>query len=489
MKIKKRDGSTQAFTPNKIFNRIKEQSKGLKINVDKLFQEVIPLINDGITTTEIDEIIAFKAADKIIKHPDYSLLGGRILLSRQSKLLGKQLQPVDLTYDFFSTSTFLSKYSKRQDKTPIELPSCMYERVSTYLTDNNKDKLELLNELTTKKLNFATPTYTNAGIESRNALISCNLTTLEGDSLPEIERTLTNISHASKEGAGIGLLIDKLRSKESLVSSFNGNAGGVVRFADMVQSKMRFYKQGSRSGSCALYLSLWHRDIEDFLELVLPIGDEQMRTRDLFTAVVVNDLFMQKLLNNEDWYLFCPNDILKAGLKPLYEVLDTEFEEVYNKAVELGLGKKVNPKDIWDKIIKSQVESGRPYVLFKENANKRNMQDNIGIITMSNLCCLDGESIITIINENGGIEKVTMEEIVSIYEKRKNVYVLSENNTFQPILGAIKTRENSDVLEIIDEEKGVRLVCTYDHRIYTKNRGYVMACDLLEDDELDININ
>ena len=387
MKIKKRDGSTQAFTPNKIFNRIKEQSKGLKINVDKLFQEVIPLINDGITTTEIDEIIAFKAADKIIKHPDYSLLGGRILLSRQSKLLGKQLQPVDLTYDFFSTSTFLSKYSKRQDKTPIELPSCMYERVSTYLTDNNKDKLELLNELTTKKLNFATPTYTNAGIESRNALISCNLTTLEGDSLPEIERTLTNISHASKEGAGIGLLIDKLRSKESLVSSFNGNAGGVVRFADMVQSKMRFYKQGSRSGSCALYLSLWHRDIEDFLELVLPIGDEQMRTRDLFTAVVVNDLFMQKLLNNEDWYLFCPNDILKAGLKPLYEVLDSEFEEVYNKAVELGLGKKVNPKDIWDKIIKSQVESGRPYVLFKENANKRNMQDNIGIITMSNLCC------------------------------------------------------------------------------------------------------
>jgi ribonucleotide reductase alpha subunit len=489
MRIQKRDGTTQPFMPNKIFNRIKDQAKGLKVNVDKLFQEVIPLINDNITTTEIDEVIAFKAADKIIIHHDYSLLGGRILLSRQSKIIGKQLHPVDLKYDFFSAYTFLTKYSKKEGKTAIELPSCMYERVSTYLSNSNKDKLALLGELTEKRINFATPTYTNAGIDSRNALISCNLTTLHSDTIQGIEDTLTKISYASKEGAGVGLLIDKLRSKDSLVSSFNSNAGGVIRFADMVQSKMRFYKQGTRSGSCALYLSLWHRDIMDFLELVLPVGDEQMRTRDLFTAVVVNDLFMEKLQAGEDWYVFCPNEIAKAGLKPLYEVIGDEFKEVYDKAVELGLGKKLNPKDIWDMMIKSQVESGRPYVLFKENMNKRNMQDNIGVLTMSNLCCLDGESVITIINENGGIEKVTMREIVDILQKNKNIYVLSENNTFQPILAAIKTRENSDVLEIIDEEKGIKLVCTPDHRIYTKNRGYVMACDLLEDDELDINLN
>lgn len=386
MRITKRDGGTQAFSPNKIFTRIKEQSKGLKVDVDKLFQEVIPLISDGMNTTEIDEIIAFKAADKIIKHPDYSLLGGRILLSRQSKLIGKTLQTVDLEYDFFSTSTFLSKYSKRDGKTPIELPSCMYERVANHLTDNNKDKMELLNELHSRRINFATPIYTNAGIEGRGGSISCNLTTLYDDSIEGIEQTLTKISYASKEGAGIGLLIDKLRSKESLVTSFNGQAGGVVRFADMVQAKMRFYKQGSRSGSCALYLSLWHKDILDFLNLVLPVGDEQMRTRDLFTAVVINDLFMEKLLNDEDWYIFCPNDIAKAGLKPLYEVLDLEFKEVYDKAVELGLGKKVKAKDVWDAIIRSQAESGRPYVLFKENMNRRNMQDNLGILTMSNLC-------------------------------------------------------------------------------------------------------
>ena len=388
MKIVKRDKSTQAFAPNKILSRIKEQAKGLKVNPDLLFQEVIPLISDNITTTEIDEIIAFKAADKVIKHPDYSLLGGRILLSRQSKLIGKPLQQVDLTYDFFAATTFLTKYSKRDVRNaPLELPSCMYERVASFLSENEKNKQELLEELLSKRINFATPTYTNAGIDKRGGMISCNLTHLESDSIEGIEETLTKIAYASKEGAGIGLLIDPIRSKESFVGSFNGNAGGVVRFADMVQSKMRFYKQGSRSGSCALYLSVWHRDIIDFLELTSPVGDEQLRTRDLFTAVVINDLFMRKLEANEDWYTFCPNDIVKAGLRPLYELYGGEFEAEYAKAVELGLGKPISAKRIFDSIIKAQVESGKPYVLFKDNANKRNMQDNIGVIKMSNLCC------------------------------------------------------------------------------------------------------
>lgn len=387
MKIKKRNGTYQPFMPNKLLNRIKDQSKGLSIDSDLLFQEVVPLINDGISTTEIDEIIAFKSADKILDHPDYSLLGGRILMSRQSKLIGKPLKNVDLTYDFFAATTFLSKYSKKENKkNPIELPSCMYERISTFLHDDENDRKELLEDLESKLSNFATPTYTNGGIDGRGGMISCNLTHLEGDSIEEIENTLVKIAYGSKEGSGIGLLIDPLRSKESIVSSFNGNASGVVRLADMVQSKMRFYKQGDRSGSCALYLSLWHRDIFDFLSLTLPIGDEQMRARDLFTSVVINDLFMQRLQAGEDWYLFCPNDIKKAGLKALYDVHGEEFNEIYNQAVELGIGKKVDPKDIFDAIVKSQVESGRPYVMFKDNANKRNMQDNIGPVLQSNLC-------------------------------------------------------------------------------------------------------
>ena len=385
MRIKKRNGEYQAFMPNKILSRIKSSAKNLNVDCDSLFMEVVPLIYDEMTTTELDELIAFKAADKVINHPDYSTLGGRLLLSRQSKIIGKELQPVDLTYDFFAATTFLKKYSIK-DSVPTELPSCMYERVSKHLANSEDEKNMFVEELTNKRMNFATPIYTNAGIPKRNGMISCNLTTLYEDSIDGIEGTLTKISYASKEGAGIGLLIDPLRSKHSIVGSFNGNAGGVIRFADMVQSKMRFYKQGSRSGSCALYLSLWHRDIRDFLELTLPMGDEQLRTRDLFTSVVVNDLFMEKLTNNEDWYLFCPNDIKKAGLKPLHETWGNEFNEEYSKAVELGLGTPVNPKTIWDSIIKSQVESGRPYVFFKDNANKRNMQRNIGVIKQSNLC-------------------------------------------------------------------------------------------------------
>lgn len=385
MRIKKRNGEYQAFMPNKILSRIKSSAKNLNVDCDSLFMEVVPLIYDEMTTTELDELIAFKAADKVINHPDYSTLGGRLLLSRQSKIIGKELQPVDLTYDFFAATTFLKKYSIK-DSVPTELPSCMYERVSKHLANSEDEKNMFVEELTNKRMNFATPIYTNAGIPKRNGMISCNLTTLYEDSIDGIEGTLTKISYASKEGAGIGLLIDPLRSKHSIVGSFNGNAGGIIRLADMVQSKMRFYKQGSRSGSCALYLSLWHRDIMDFLELTLPIGDEQLRTRDLFTSVVVNDLFMEKLTNNEDWYLFCPNDIKKAGLKPLHETWGNEFNEEYSKAVELGLGTPVNPKTIWDSIIKSQVESGRPYVFFKDNANKRNMQRNIGVIKQSNLC-------------------------------------------------------------------------------------------------------
>jgi ribonucleoside-diphosphate reductase alpha chain len=469
MRIVKRDKTSQGFMPNKILTRIKTQSVGLKVDSVALFQEVIPLISDNITTTEIDEIIAFKAADKIIQHPDYSLLGGRILLSRQSKLIGKELQPVDLTYDFFAATTFLQKYSMRDsNKTPIELPSCMYERVASYLHGNDEfEKAELLEELKSKRANFATPTYTNAGIEKRGGMISCNLTHLEDDSFEGIENTLTRISSASKEGSGIGLLIDPLRSKESIVESFQGNAGGVVRLADMVQSKMRFYKQGSRSGSCALYLSLWHKDIFDFLELTLPIGDEQMRTRDLFTSVVINDLFMKKLEAGEDWYLFCPNDLKKAGLKPLYNLWGKEFDAEYEKAVLLGLGKKVNPKEIFDSIIKSQVESGRPYVMFKDNANKRNMQRNIGPIKQSNLCITGDQRVIT---DKGYL---TAKELYESGEKLN----LFDGNKLVPA-SEMKIRAKNDDVYKITLENGIEHKVTSYHGIpVIDNRNNIRRVD------------
>jgi ribonucleoside-diphosphate reductase alpha subunit len=388
MKIIKRDGSKQSFMPNKILVRLKQQSKDLKINADKLFQKVIPHIKDGMTATEIDEIIAFQSADLQIEHPDYAILGGRILITRQAKLLEVETKEVDGKFDSFAASTFLKKYSmKNENGNPIEIPSMMHTRVATHLYPTSfKDRSKLLTELYDKKINFATPILNNSGVDGRNGLISCNLTTLMDDSIDGINATLDKISYGSKEGSGIGLNIDRLRSAKSLVRSFKGYAGGVVRFADMVQSHMRFYKQGNRSGSCALYLSTWHKDIIEFLELRLPIGEELNRTRDLFTAVTIDDVFMDALMNDKKYYLFCPNDIKLAGLKPLYEVHGDEFKEIYEKAVELGIGQEISAKKIWDAIIRSQVESGTPYVFYKDNANKRNMQDNIGVVAQSNLC-------------------------------------------------------------------------------------------------------
>ena len=476
--------------PNKLLARIKSQAKDLKVDATLIFQEVVPSITDGMTTTEIDELIAFKSADKTIIHPDYALLGGRILMSRQAKLIGKELQPVDYTYDFFAATTFLVKYSMKVDNKPIELPSCMYKRVASALAINSEEEKLFLEELNSKRMNFATPIYTNVGIPSRGCAISCNLSYLKSDSIEGIEETLTKIAYASKEGAGVGLLLDPLRSKESYVSSFSGKAGGIVRMADMVQSKMRFYKQGSRSGSCALYLSVWHRDILDFLELTLPIGEEKLRTRDLFLAVVINDLFMKKLESGEKWHLFCPNDIKKAGLRQLHELWGEEFEEEYEKAVDMELGYEIDPKEIWDMIIKSQVESGRPYVMFKDNANRRNMQSNIGVITQSNLCIYENMQVEIIHNSITKLESIqTVAELVA---KGETILIKSfdtENTKieYQKILNAFLTNESAEVIEILDEDTGNYLICTPDHEIYTKNRGYVKAIDLIESDVLEFS--
>ena len=388
MKIIKRDGRQSEFAPNKILTRIKNLSKDLKIDSALLFKIVIPNITEGMTTTEIDEIIAFKAADNIIKHPDYSLLGGRLLMSRQSKLIGKDLTDVDLSYDFFAAYTFLKKYSvKNTDKIPLELPFGMYSRIANTLYPRDlASRKELMTELTHKRINFASPILTNCGVDKRGGMISCNLTHIYSDSLEGIQKTMDKTAKASKEGSGIGLYIDPIRSKQSMVSSFKNNAGGPFRMMKMFEPQMQFYKQGDRSGSMSPYISLWHRDVEDIIESTLPIGEEKLRTRNLYPAIIINDLFMEKLQAKEPWYTFCPNNIMKAGLPPLQDVLGQEFKKVYNKAVALGIGTEIDSQALWFKLIRSMVESGRPYVLFKESMNKRNMQDNIGLIYQSNLC-------------------------------------------------------------------------------------------------------
>jgi ribonucleoside-diphosphate reductase alpha chain len=181
--------------------------------------------------------------------------------------------------------------------------------------------------------------------------------------------------------------MSNIRSKESRINSSGGFAGGLLKYLKIVNEGLRFFnQQGRRPGSAAIYLEPWHKDIMDLLDIKKNTGAEELRARDLFTSLWIPDNFMNAVRNNSDWYLFCPNDILNAGIKPLQECFGDEYEENYNKAVQMGLGKKVSAQNIWNKIIESQVETGVPYLCSKDSANRKTNHQNIGVIKQSNLC-------------------------------------------------------------------------------------------------------
>jgi ribonucleoside-diphosphate reductase alpha chain len=226
----------------------------------------------------------------------------------------------------------------------------------------------------------------NAGTKTPQ-LASCVLKYNNGDSREGLLQTLSDISTYSSDAAGIGLSMSNIRSKESRINSSGGFAGGLLKYLKIVNESLRFFnQQGRRPGSAAIYMEPWHKDILDLLDIKKNTGAEELRARDLFTSIWLPDNFMNAVKNNGDWYLFCPNDIIKAGIKPLQEAYGDEYEKNYNKAVELGLGKKVKAQNIWNKIIESQVETGVPYLCSKDSANRKTNHQNIGVIKQSNLC-------------------------------------------------------------------------------------------------------
>jgi ribonucleoside-diphosphate reductase alpha chain len=218
-------------------------------------------------------------------------------------------------------------------------------------------------------------------------LASCVLHFNDADSREGLLNTMKDISTYSSDAAGIGLSMSNIRSKESRINSSGGFAGGLLKYLKIVNESLRFFnQQGRRPGSAAIYLEPWHKDIFDLLDIKKNTGAEELRARDLFTALWIPDNFMKAVKNNGDWYLFCPNDIKKSGVKALQECYGDEYEENYNKAVSLGIGKKVKAQEIWSKIIESQIETGVPYLCSKDNANKKTNHQNIGVIKQSNLC-------------------------------------------------------------------------------------------------------
>lgn len=394
MKVRKRNSELEDFDPSKILKRIQKQATGLKVNADEIAVQTMQGMYDGITTIELDELAAMIAHSYTFSHPDYSKLASNIIVSRLHKEcpplrseLAQYIKPErDYNFDYFGISQLIKSYLLRDEQgNIIETPQYMYMRVAAALGKNLDETLMFYEYLSTQRISVATPILFNAGTKNQN-MISCNLTYLKGDSLEDIMDTMKNISIASSDAAGIGLCVDNLRSSKSRIGTSGGKAHGVLGVAKIVNELMNVYNQGGkRPGSCALYLSVWNKDIMDFLNLKLPTGDEKLRARDLFLALNVPNNFMRAVEQDSDYYLFCPKELGNHGIDFLNTHND-QFEREYTRAVELGIGERMKAQDIYKAIIKSQIETGVPYIHFIDHSNRMSNHRIYGKIKQSNLC-------------------------------------------------------------------------------------------------------
>jgi len=434
MRVTKRDGKLEDMSFDKILNRIKKlgQEVGIQINYSSLVMKVIDQLFDKIETTKIDELAAEQCASISTQHPDYGVLASRILISNHQKntdpsfsktmknlyefknIHGLQKPLIaeyiwnfieanaheidnmiddnrDYLIDFFGFKTLERAYLFRINSRVVERVQHMWMRVSIGIHCNNKnteDSLKLIKEsydlMSLQYFTHATPTLFNAATP-RPQLSSCFLVALEQDSLNGIYDTLKDCATISKWAGGIGLHIHNLRGKGSYIQGTNGTSNGLVPMLRVFNNTARYVDQGGgkRNGSFAIYLEPWHPDIEDFLEMRKNHGDEEMKARDLFYALWICDLFMERVKTNEKWSLFCPNEC--PGLSDVY---GEKFVELYTKYENSGAARKtLNARDLWFKILDAQMETGTPYLLYKDAVNNKSNQQNLGTIKSSNLCC------------------------------------------------------------------------------------------------------
>ena len=427
MRVKKRNGSFENIAFDKILNRVKNLGKSANItsiNYASLIIKVIDQLYDGIPTTKIDEMTAEQCAALSTQHPDYITLASYIATSnnhkntdasfykvmtklyknkdnqkRSSPLISETTMSVvtkykdelekmvvhhrDFLIEYFGYKTLEYSYLLKINGQVVERPQYMWLRVSIGIHGDNIDKIKETYDLMSQKyFTHATPTLFNSGT-LRPQLSSCYLIAMENDSLGGIFNTLTDCAYISKWAGGIGLHIHNIRARGSLIRGTNGASTGIVPMLRVFNSTARYVDQGGRrNGSFAIYLEPWHADIRDFLELKKNHGDEEVKARDLFYALWIPDLFMKKIKENEDWCLFCPDEC--PGLSDVY---GDAFETLYHKYESEGREKcKLKARDLWFKVLDSQMETGTPYLLYKDACNKKSNQQNIGTIKSSNLC-------------------------------------------------------------------------------------------------------
>lgn len=428
MRVLKRDGRKEAVKFDKITARIEKLCYGLSEYVDPVAvaKRVVDGVYDGVTTSELDNLAAETAASMTIKHPDYANLAARIAVSNLHKSTKKSFSETvkdlyeyinpetgkkapliaddvyeiiqanaeyldsqliydrDFSYDYFGFKTLERSYLLRMHGKIVERPQQMLMRVSIGIhKDDLEGALETYELMSKKYMTHATPTLFNAGTP-KPQMSSCFLLTMKEDSIDGIYDTLKQTAKISQSAGGIGLSIHNIRATGSYIGGTNGTSNGIVPMLRVYNDTARYVDQGGgkRKGSFAIYVEPWHADIYEFLDLKKNHGKEEMRARDLFYAMWIPDLFMERVEKNEDWTLMCPNEC-----PGLFDCHGQEFVDLYTKYESEGKGRRtVKAREVWAKIMESQIETGTPYMLYKDAANLKSNQQNLGTIRSSNLC-------------------------------------------------------------------------------------------------------
>lgn len=429
MLVVKRDGRRESVKFDKITARIEKLCYGLHmdyVSPIEVAKKVIDGIYDGVTTVELDNLAAETAASLTTKHPDYATLAARVAISNLHKvtsksfsntmkrlytyedpktgenasLIAKDVYEVirkhaalldstiiydrDYNYDYFGYKTLERSYLLRLDGKIVERPQHMLMRVAVGIhKEDIESAIETYNLMSEKWFTHATPTLFNAGTP-KPQLSSCFLLTMKDDSIPGIYDTLKQCAQISQSAGGIGLSIHNVRATGSYIKGTNGTSNGIIPMLKVFNDTARYVDQGGgkRKGAFAIYLEPWHSDIFDFLDLKKNHGKEENRARDLFYALWTPDLFMKRVEENGDWSLFCPHEA--PGLADCW---GKDFERLYEKYEREGRARKtIKAQELWFAVLESQVETGTPYMLYKDAANSKSNQQNLGTIKSSNLC-------------------------------------------------------------------------------------------------------
>jgi ribonucleoside-diphosphate reductase alpha subunit len=429
MKVKKRDGRSEEVSFDKIMRRIYYLCDGLDqryIDIIEICKKVILGLYDGVSTSILDNLAAETAASMATVHPDYAILAARIAVSNLHKntsasfsetmkmlheyvdpKTGKKAQLIaddimdkiweykteldntvvherDYDFDYFGFKTLERSYLMRLDNYIVERPQYMFLRAAIGIhKDNIKAALETYDLMSQKWFIHATPTLFNSGTP-KPQLSSCFLLSVTEDSIPGIFETLSRCAKISQSAGGIGLSVHNIRAKGSYIKGTGGTSNGIVPMLRVYNDTARYVDQGGgkRKGAFAIYIEPWHADIFDFLELKKNHGKEEARARDLFYALWIPDLFMERVETDAEWTLMCPNEC-----PGLFENHSENFNELYLKYEAEGRGRQtIKARELWLKIMESQIETGTPYMLYKDHANRKSNQKNLGTIRSSNLC-------------------------------------------------------------------------------------------------------